>query len=559
MKKIRTRFLLIFCSISFVSALTSAAIVFSMYSSYIGRTVEERLQSGLTMMSTQLDLSEQEEQIEYGRAYNDDYVAILSELVIIAEAYGFDSIYTLQRLDNGSYRFILDSGNLEDPEDSDFLDVYADVPVEIKQAYAQQQNVFSEPYTDEWGTYISLFSPIVKGGKAIGVVGLDLEVGVVQGLYQRAYKGCALAIVIAMLLTVVISLLVAKGISAPLEKTVEMIKQLGGGNLAPRLNLTRDDEIGQLANELDAFADNLQNEILESFNRLSEGDFTFVAQGLIAEPLAKANTALNQVMTQLRESSNYIASGGSQISTSSQQLSQNATDQASSLEQITSSTTEITAQTAQNADNASQADQVSRQAMKDAENGSHHMQQLVEAMAEINDAAVDISKVIKVIDEIAFQTNLLALNAAVEAARAGQHGKGFAVVAEEVRNLAARSAKAAKETETLIQGARQRAETGGIIADRTAKSLGEIVAGITRTTDIVGEISSASQEQAEGLGQIEQGLHRIDQVTQATAASAEQCAAAAVELSGISDVLQRKIGEFQLVEDTRRISVLHRS
>jgi methyl-accepting chemotaxis protein len=338
----------------------------------------------------------------------------------------------------------------------------------------------------------------------------------------------------------------ARNIVRPLNRTVNMIEELAKGHLDTRLNLSRKDEIGRMAKTMDAFADNMRDEVLTAFNKLAAGDFTFEAKGVIREPLAKANAALNEVMGQVQTAGTQIASGSAQVADTSQSLSQGATEQASSLEQITASMTEMGSQVRQSAENAAQANTLSSTAREAAERGNAQMQQMVQAMGEINEAGQNISRIIKTIDEIAFQTNLLALNAAVEAARAGQHGKGFAVVAEEVRNLAARSAKAARETAELIEGSVKKAENGARIADRTAGALGEIVTGITKVSDLVAEIAAASNEQAQGIAQVSQGLGQIDQVTQQNTAAAEQSAAAAEELSSQAGQLRQMLGRFKL-------------
>jgi methyl-accepting chemotaxis protein len=325
-----------------------------------------------------------------------------------------------------------------------------------------------------------------------------------------------------------------------------MMTDLQNGQLDKRLNLKRNDEIGDMAQVVDQFADNLQQEVVTAFEKLASGDFTFKAQGVIAVPLAQANAAMNETMAQIRVFGEQIASGSNQISDTSQALSQGATEQASSLEQIAASLNQSSAQTTANAENATVANQLTTSAKKAGETGSRHMEQMVQAMADINASGEQIGKIIKTIDEIAFQTNLLALNAAVEAARAGQHGKGFAVVAEEVRNLAARSAKAAHETAELIEGSVEKTVNGTQIASQTAKALHEMVEEITKVSNLVAEIATASQEQAQGISQINIGVGQIDTVTQQNTASAEESAAAAEQLSSQAQQLRTMLSRFTL-------------
>lgn len=233
----------------------------------------------------------------------------------------------------------------------------------------------------------------------------------------------------------------------------------------------------------------------------------------------------------LLDGSSQVASASAEIATASQSLAAGASQQAASLEDTTTTISEMSSMTEQNAENAMQANGLSQLAKEAAFRGQGSMDELSTAMEGIRVSASEVSKIIKVIEEIAFQTNLLALNAAVEAARAGEHGRGFAVVAEEVRNLARRAAEATKNSTELIGSNLDRAEEGSRIAQHVAVSLNEIMEQSTKVADLIAEITAASQEQALGVSQVTNSITRIDEVTQQSASSAEESAAASEELS----------------------------
>lgn len=349
-------------------------------------------------------------------------------------------------------------------------------------------------------------------------------------------------------------------INTLIEDANMLIEGAVAGNLQTRADIERHQGdfrriVQGINNTLDAVTTPL-NEVMGCLENISHGDLTHQVNGdyqgdfaHMKDWLNAALNAQNEILNQFSMAVNEINSGAGQVSASSQSVSQGATETASSLEQTTTSMTQISGQSRQNAETAAQANQLSASTRKTAVDGDERMSQMLQAMSAISSSSKQISKIIKVIDEIAFQTNLLALNAAVEAARAGVHGKGFAVVAEEVRNLAQRSAKAAKETETLIEDTVQRVSNGSKIADDTAQTLKAIIAQITNVSDLISEIASASREQVQGMEEIDRALRQIDHVTQANTASAEESASAAEELSNQSRRLKNLIRKFHLRQD----------
>jgi len=368
-----------------------------------------------------------------------------------------------------------------------------------------------------------------------------------------------IAIGIAVFLTFYISGLIA----TPLKVVAGAFSQIGTrGKLtfdaattqAANETATRKDELGDCARGFQGIISHLA-EIEKNLAEIASGDLTTDVHALsdedsIAISMQRTLDNLNTMFGEINSASNQVSTGSKQIADGAQSLAQGSTEQAASVEELSASIGEIAQKTKENATKAERAATLAGVIMQNAERGSSQMGDMTTAVQEINQASQSISKVIKVIDDIAFQTNILALNAAVEAARAGQHGKGFAVVAEEVRNLAAKSAEAAKDTGGLIQNSMEKAELGARIAGETAESLADIVSGINESSVIVGEIATSSEEQALGITQINTGIDQVAQVVQQNSATAEESAAASEEMSSQSTMLEELISQFKLKSQT---------
>ncbi|MGL4942711.1 MAG: methyl-accepting chemotaxis protein [Thermoguttaceae bacterium] len=359
---------------------------------------------------------------------------------------------------------------------------------------------------------------------------------------------------IAIVLSICISVLLTRNITSGTKLIVDaMTKIATKGDLsvefAPAF-LARGDELGDLARGAELIVKDYQS-VDKLAGELAHGNWNLNVrvksdQDSMNRRLSQMLDDVNSVLREINTSVAQVATGSTEISSAAQSLSNGAQSSAASLEEISASMNEIQGQTKANASSASSARDLAQKMTTAATAGQTAMRDMNDSMGRITTNSQEVQRVIKVIDDIAFQTNLLALNAAVEAARAGQHGKGFAVVAEEVRNLAARSAKAAHETATLIANSSDEIKKGGEVATHTGTVLDSIVEQVKQTSDLISGIAVASDEQAQGVGQVTIGLQQIDGVIQQNTAAAEESASAANEMSGMAKSLQNIVGKFEL-------------
>lgn len=333
----------------------------------------------------------------------------------------------------------------------------------------------------------------------------------IDSVYEDAKRLLTAIGILALVVGVAAGVLLSRSITRPLARAVDLAEQVASGDLTADIEVTSRDEVGNLL-----------------------------------AALKRMNANLLKTVSDVRSGADTIVTASQQIAAGNLDLSSRTEQQASSLEETASSMEELTGTVRQNADNARHANVLAQSASDIATRGGDVVSQVVVTMASINESSKKIADIIAVIDGIAFQTNILALNAAVEAARAGEQGRGFAVVASEVRNLAQRSAAAAKEIRTLISDSVTKVGVGGQLVEQAGATMQEIVTGIGRVTDIMSEIASASAEQTVGIEQVNAAITQMDDVTQQNAALVEEAAAAASSLENQAAALAELVSAFKI-------------
>ncbi len=369
-----------------------------------------------------------------------------------------------------------------------------------------------------------------------------------------------LIISLGILISIGWGIRLARALSKPINEMAIAAENLASGNLDVNITYVSKDEIGSLAKSLKTASDTLKlyiRDISMNLGLMAEGDITaeitqqYIGDFIpIKEALIQISNGLNETLSTISRSSEQVNSGAGQVSSGAQELAQGATEQASTVEELAASSSDVSGKVHENAENVRLVTGYVNETVSQVKQGDEQMKQMLLAMNEISASSNEISKIIKVIEDIAFQTNILALNAAVEAARAGSAGKGFAVVADEVRNLAGKAASAAKQTTALIESSIQNVQDGSKFADKTAKELDAIAAKVQLVGETILKIDEASTEQALAIQQITQGVEQVSSVIQTNSATAEESAAASEELSAQSDMLSKLVGKFKLKQDT---------
>lgn len=368
--------------------------------------------------------------------------------------------------------------------------------------------------------------------------------------YARSMTTLISVMVLGTVLAVVLGIFLSNLVSKPIQQVTDVAKSMAVGDISRTVEATSKDEVGVLAGAFSEMIDSIKSQV-QAVEKMAAGDLTVDIQpksdkDVLSISLGVVLDSLNEILSGVQEAAQQVGAAANQISSSAQGVAQGTAEQASSLEEVSSSLEEISSMTKNNAENAGQAQSLAGVANNAADQGKAAVSEMTDAIGAIKVSSDETARIVKTIDDIAFQTNLLALNAAVEAARAGEAGRGFAVVAEEVRNLALRSAEAAKETARMIEDSVKKSDNGVKIVQDVDRVLLDLADGVRKVNNLVSEIAAASAEQSRGVDQVAIATSQMNKVTQSNASSAEESASAAEELSSQVTQLNGMLSKFKL-------------
>ena len=413
-----------------------------------------------------------------------------------------------------------------------------------------------ESYRNNYSSAVDQAEDILSDFSAIQLKFATAQKQEAQSFMKTAWFVLSLSLLISLLFTCFITAILRRSILDPVKEIELVYREMAKGNLQTQITYESQDELGSMAENIrqtNAAITSYIRDITEKLNLLSQGDMRFTMDldyvgdfEAIKKAIVKTVSSLNRTLIMIDAAAEQVNTGTEQVSSGAQQLAAGSSEQAASVEELSSSIASITEQAAENSKNVIKAAGYVKQTSDNVKNGDTHMKQLTKAMDNISVFSDQITNITKVIEDIAFQTNILSLNAAIEAARAGTAGKGFSVVADEVRNLAAKSGEAAKQTAELIQNSVHAVEEGTLITQKTAQILADIDGTTGSINDIVNKINVSASEQASSIEQIRIGLEQVSAVIQANAATAEENSASSEEMSAQANTLREEVGKFQL-------------